>query len=882
MKKITLLIIVTLLSTKIYSQGSWVQQDLLTNGYDVNNWVQFVDAVDSNVCWGLSASRNGQSNPVQNFVRTVDGGITWTNGAITNATNCAPSSIMALNADTAWVVMFDLAGGGKILRTSDGGVTWTHQNTATFAAPAGFPNIVHFFDASNGICMGDPNGGYFEIYTTGNGGTNWVRVPQANIPANNAGEFGVTDVYSASGTTNLWFGTNFGRIYKTNDAGATWTVASTPYTGFIGGMTFKDANNGLACEADVNTTATDLIYTNDGGATWNTLNCITGNVGQKQSVIYVPGTDSSYVFTSPYNRTAAPIRSFGSGISTNNGNDWYMVSENLEVFSDNDFASVNGGWAGGLTQLDPFFGLFRDPVMFKWTGPIYVPLNEVQPLSFEMDVVMPISTISPVVTFKNNSLYKGSFNVTLTAVGGYSSTKTVTIPNAQATAQVTFDPWTPATVGNYILTATSQLVNDEDTTNDVLTLNVQVLNELQNYGWLSLGPISTPSFGLSSAFYYDGIYPNGNGYLYAFGGANGAVANTNSVFDLTSSQWLLQTPMDSVRYQFSTHTVNGKIYAISGYKGGFTPESTTGIYDIANDSWSNGTDIPAPVGDYASGVYNDSLIYVIGGYDGTGDVNTVQVYDVVNDTWNAATPKPGTATAGLRGGISGNKIVVVGGYSQTGGSAISDAYMGTINPSNPLQITWAPINDYPAQTASRLGAGVPYSQAYPVIVFTGGDPTGLGVTALKYTLAYDVNAGEWLIAPNKPTPVSNISDFVGAVYNDSLYVASVSGYDGTGISSVNEWLNIGSATILKVNSINNSNESLLVYPNPSSSLVTVKIPSVKNYTVEIFNSIGEKVLERNIQNKFNEQFNLTEYRKGIYHVRVYNEKENYSAKVVME
>lgn len=882
MKKITTFIIITLLSAKVYSQGTWVQQDLLSNGYDVNNWVQFVDAVDSNVCWGMSASRNGQSNPVQNFVRTVDGGIPWTNGTITNANNCAPSSIMALNADTAWAVMFDLSGGGKILRTNDGGVSWTHQSTATFAAPAGFPNIVHFFDASNGICMGDPNAGYFEIYTTTDGGTNWVRVPQANIPANNAGEFGVTDVYTANGTGNLWFGTNFGRIYKTNDAGLTWTVASTPYTGFIGGIAFKDATNGLACEADAATTATDLIFTNDGGATWNTLNCITGNVGQKQSVTYVPGTDSSYVFTSPYNRTAAPIRSFGSGISTNNGNDWYMVSEDLEVFSDNDFASDNGGWAGGLTQLDPIFGLFRDPVMFKWTGPIYVPLNEVQPLSFEMDVVMPISTISPVVTFKNNSLYKGSFNVTLTEAGGYSSTKTVTIPNAQATAQVTFDPWTPAAVGVYTLTATSQLINDEDTTNDVLTFDVQVLNELQNYGWLSLGPINTPSFGVASAFYYDGVYPSGNSYLYAFGGANGAVANTNSVFDLQTSQWLTQAPMDSVRYQFSAQTVNGKIYAIAGYKGGFTPESTTGIYDIITDTWSNGTDIPIPVGDYASGVYNDSLIYVIGGFDGAGDINSVQVYDIANDTWSAATPKPGIATAGLRGGVSGNKIVVAGGYSQTGGAPISDAYLGTINPANPLQITWSAIADYPAQTTSRLGAGVPYSEAFPVVVFTGGDPTGLGAATLKYTLAYDVNAGEWLIAPNKPTPVSNVSDFVGAVYNDSLYMASVSGYDGAIITGVNEWLNIGSAVVLKVNSVKGKDASLLVYPNPANGVVSVKIPSLKNYSVELFNGVGEKMMEKNIEGRLTEQVDLSEFGKGIYHLRVFNDKESYTAKVMVQ
>jgi len=156
----------------------WIAQ---SSNINPNNYVQFIDAVDTNVVWGLSSDRNSQQNPVQEFTRTTNGGLTWTAGTITNAANHGPSCIMALNADTAWVAMFNVSGGGSILRTNDGGVSWTKQTTATFTAPNGFPNVVHFFNANEGFCMGDPNGGYFEIYTTTDGGNNWIRVPQANI-----------------------------------------------------------------------------------------------------------------------------------------------------------------------------------------------------------------------------------------------------------------------------------------------------------------------------------------------------------------------------------------------------------------------------------------------------------------------------------------------------------------------------------------------------------------------------------------------------------------------------------------------------------------------------------------------------------------------------
>src|SRR5690606_26791685 len=147
---------------------------------------------------------------------------------------------------------------------------------------------------------------------------NWIRVPQANIPANQTAEYGITDVYTTYGDSTLYFGTNQGRIYKSSDRGNNWTVSSTPYTGYLGAIAFRDANFGLACEADNATTSTDLIYTNDGGTTWNLLPTQAGGFTLKQSIRFVPGTDSTFVITSPYTI-------YGSAFSVDNGNNWKVM-----------------------------------------------------------------------------------------------------------------------------------------------------------------------------------------------------------------------------------------------------------------------------------------------------------------------------------------------------------------------------------------------------------------------------------------------------------------------------------------------------------------------------------------------------------------------------
>lgn len=309
--------------------------------------ISYISVPDENTIWGLTYVASGAT---QEYTRSTDGGDNWSGGIIPDCSTCNGSDFFALDANTAWAALFDNNGGGKIFKTADGGTSWTYQATAAWSAAAGsFPNIVHFFNANDGVTMGDPTGGYFEIYTTVDGGDNWVRVPQADIPANETGEFGIVNVMTAVGD-NIWFGTNKGRIYKSADKGLHWTVSDTPLGDvFIGAIAFKDASNGFAVSSDQLGT-NDIIQTTDGGATWNLMNNVnTGSLLFRSGFDYVPGTSGTFMLGSNQ----------GSGFSTDNCNTW-VVADALP-HSEVQFVSSELGWSGGTGGN-----------VFKWEGPVEV------------------------------------------------------------------------------------------------------------------------------------------------------------------------------------------------------------------------------------------------------------------------------------------------------------------------------------------------------------------------------------------------------------------------------------------------------------------------------------------------------------------------------
>ncbi|MCX6291200.1 MAG: T9SS type A sorting domain-containing protein [Bacteroidetes bacterium] len=356
MKRKLLFTSALLASSMFLDAQSWtVQNTVFNNQY---TGVDDISTPSPGVAWCLGYDGGGTVINYIDFSRTTDGGTTWTTGTVGTDTTYKFSNISAINGDTAWVAMFDhIAGtGGGIWKTTNGGQNWAQQGTGLIFDAASFPDVVHFWDGDTGVAIGDPNGGYFEIYTTVDGGANWVRTPSVNIPAaltTGAGEYGLTNNYDATSNT-IWFNTDRGRVYKSIDKGLHWTVSTAYSLTTAQGMNMKflDDNNGLAEQITLATGArVGVKRTSDGGATWAnqaiTGKFLTSDFGR------VPGTGM-------YISCGLPTGNKGTSYSVDSGATWIAIDTmQHSAFSAYD---INNVWSGSFTYIDQTSFLMVDGV----------------------------------------------------------------------------------------------------------------------------------------------------------------------------------------------------------------------------------------------------------------------------------------------------------------------------------------------------------------------------------------------------------------------------------------------------------------------------------------------------------------------------------------
>jgi hypothetical protein len=241
--------------------------------------------------------------------------------------------------------------GMGIYKTTDGGATWARQTTAAFSNAASFPNVVYFWDQNLGFCMGDPINGEFEIYTTDDGGTTWTLVPGANIPNPVSGEFGIIGYYSAVGDI-IWFGTNKGRVYKSEDNGQNWSVSAiTGWGAKYCQPFFRDENNGL-CQDKSQSSTGALVKTTDGGATWTPVTS-TGQVFTND-MAFVDGTEDYWITTGAASGLSGVTYSFDDGVTFKD-----MPTTIGTQFLATDWVNDSTGWAGGFNTDNTTGGMFK-------------------------------------------------------------------------------------------------------------------------------------------------------------------------------------------------------------------------------------------------------------------------------------------------------------------------------------------------------------------------------------------------------------------------------------------------------------------------------------------------------------------------------------------
>lgn len=343
------------ISSAMAQGGTWVSQ--ATGFPNTSTGVFNISVVDQNVVWISSYDGSGSNLNIRDYSVTIDGGATWIPGVVPAPAGYAWSQIYGLNDQVAWAVMYNATAGsgGGIWKTTDGGVTWNQQGAGQIFSTAGvsFPNVVHFWDANNGFCMGDPVASEFELYTTSNGGATWTAVPGANIPAPLSGEYGIVDHYDVKGDT-IWFDTNKGRVYRSIDRGLNWTVATTgitvPANNAID-VVFWNSTSGLARLFNGTTGVQTVRKTIDGGATWTVFTPVGNMLGN--DIKYVPGTSSRLVSTG-----ANTTYTTGSSYSDDGGQNWTDIEIGTQRTA-LGIHDINTMWTGGFTTSPSTDGIYK-------------------------------------------------------------------------------------------------------------------------------------------------------------------------------------------------------------------------------------------------------------------------------------------------------------------------------------------------------------------------------------------------------------------------------------------------------------------------------------------------------------------------------------------
>jgi hypothetical protein len=396
MKKLLLLTAAFLTSTAGFSQTSlWLEQ--ATGFIQDTSGVRDVYVVDTNIVWIIPYDGTGNNLTRRDFSRTLDGGMNWTTGSVPISGVWDWAGMAAINADTAWALFYNrtTSATGQLWKTMDGGANWIQQGVGLiYTDPNSFPNNVYFWNANEGVILGDQLNGVFEIYTTADGGATWDSVLSANIPPPaSANENAWTSHFDVVGDT-IWFDTNEGRVYRSADRGHTWTVSATSLpvpAGAAIDICFYNGTNGIARYYNDTTITNSVVTTVDGGDNWSAIFSPTGQLFGGD-ISDVPGTSAMMVSTGNSNFS----QFVGSSYSTDGGLSWTTLETGTQRGALGIADSLTM-WCGGFSATPTSGGIF------KWTIIDSVPCTD--------------PSVSPGVAMASDTAICANDTVTVTSTG---------------------------------------------------------------------------------------------------------------------------------------------------------------------------------------------------------------------------------------------------------------------------------------------------------------------------------------------------------------------------------------------------------------------------------------------------------------------------------
>ncbi|MDR0927509.1 MAG: S8 family serine peptidase [Ignavibacteria bacterium] len=199
---------------------------------------------------------------------------------------------------------------------------------------------LHYFDATNGILLGDTLGTKWGIGVTKNKGETWSAI--SNIQAPVAGESALINDRGVMATTNnsIWFATNKGRIFYSDDKGYVWKV-NNDLAGFnIVSIAFADTNNGMSILYKDNVCY--IAKTHNGGVDWSYSEYMNVNANADIAPAYIHAVNPTQYVIVAYNNAMW---------ATNDTGKTFKNANTKLAFNCNTFAGRNTVMAGNNNSI---------------------------------------------------------------------------------------------------------------------------------------------------------------------------------------------------------------------------------------------------------------------------------------------------------------------------------------------------------------------------------------------------------------------------------------------------------------------------------------------------------------------------------------------------
>jgi len=366
--------------------------------------------------------------------------------------------------------------------------------------------------------------------------------------------------------------------------------------------------------------------------------------------------------------------------------------------------------------------------------------------------------------------------------------------------------------------------------------------------------------------------------IYVAGGSStGAPSTIFYKYSISANNWYTGAGTPAAKTGGDLVACGNKIYYIGGGNTAIatgTPE--TFVYNVSTGIWSALADIPTPVTGNVAECYRDSLIYcMLGGWNTYETL--IQVYNVNTNTWAQATQiTSGNGRRSFAGGILGNKLFVCAGFS---GSFRNDFWVGTINPANPLQITWQQRTNISVPT-SRPGGTAIMGKFYVIMGEING---GAGNDSVAI---WDTTTSAWSYRDGKPIRTNNL---YGAISASITYCSNRPGVKiwcagGSIQGQTSRPLDVFADTCLlnctgPLTGIQNNSVPLQYmlhqnYPNPFNPQTTIlfEIPKAEKVSIVVTDLLGREVTElsNEYRNAGSHQvvFDGTNVSSGVYFYKI--------------